>query len=178
MSDFTEQIANFSPKRLALLAYELHEELESLQQSRTEPIAIVGMGCRFPGGADSPAAFWELLRAGVDTVREVPPNRWDIDAYYDPDPEAPGKMTSRYGAFLEAVDQFDAAFFGIAPREAVAMDPQQRLLLEVSWEALERAGLAPGTLAGSLTGVFIGLSTTDYAQLQLESGNAGDIDIY
>src|SRR5882672_9951055 len=121
MSDFSEQIAHFSPKRLALLAYELHDELESLQQSRNEPIAIVGMGCRLPGGADSPAAFWELLRTGVDAVRAVPPDRWDIDAYYDPDPEAPGKMTSRYGGFIHAVDQFEPQFFGIAPREAVAM---------------------------------------------------------
>src|SRR6185436_16409433 len=143
MSDFAEQIANFSPKRLALLAYELHDELEALEQSRTEPIAIVGLGCRFPGGADSPDAFWRLLRDGVDAVEEVPADRWDVDAFYDPDPEAPSKMTTRWGAFLPNIERFDAAFFGIAPREAVAMDPQQRLLLEVAWEALERAGVAP-----------------------------------
>jgi myxalamid-type polyketide synthase MxaC len=144
----------------------------------TEPIAIVGLGCRFPGGADSPDAFWRLLRDGVDAISEVPADRWDVDAYHDPDPEGSGKMASRYGAFLDAVDQFDAAFFGIAPREAMAMDPQQRLLLEVAWEALERAGVAPGSLAGSLTGVFVGLSTTDYAQLQMAAGQADDIDIY
>src|SRR5260221_1227381 len=171
MSDFSEQIANFSPKRLALLAYELHDELEALQQARTEPIAIVGLGCRFPGGADSPAAFWELLRAGVDTVREVPADRWEIDAYYDPDPDAPGKMTSRYGAFLDQVDQFDPEFFGISPREARRMDPQQRLLLEVAWESLDDAGQAQHRLTGSQTGVFIGISGVDYSQLQIRYGD-------
>src|SRR6266567_9283690 len=93
---------DFSPVKRALLAVkDLQAKLDAVEQSRTQAIAIVGMGCRFPGGADSPAAFWELLRAGVDAVREVPPDRWEVDAYYDPDPEAPGKMTSRYGAFLE-----------------------------------------------------------------------------
>src|SRR5215470_12160118 len=116
MSDFAEQIANLSPKRLALLAYELHSELEAVQQARNEPIAIIGVGCRFPGGADTPAAFWRLLYEGVDAIGEVPPDRWDIDAYYDPDPDAPGKMSTRYGGFLEQVDQFDAEFFGISPR--------------------------------------------------------------
>src|SRR5689334_4338260 len=129
MTDFTEQIANLSPKRLALLAYELHDELEALQQARAEPIAIVGLGCRFPGGADTPDAYWQLLHDGVDAIAEVPADRWDVEAYYDPNPDAPGKMTTRYGAFLERVDAFDAEFFGIAPREARRMDPQQRLLL-------------------------------------------------
>jgi acyl transferase domain-containing protein/acyl carrier protein len=130
-----------------------------------EPIAIVGLGCRFPGGANDPDAFWELLRSGTDAVTEVPRDRWDIDAYYDQDPDAPGKMTTRYGGFLDAVDGFDAAFFDISPGEADAMDPQQRLLLEVSWEALEHAGLSPDRLAGSKTGVFVGICFNDYARL-------------
>src|SRR5439155_1153897 len=103
-----------------------------------EPIAVIGFACRFPGEADTPEAFWNLLRRGVDTIREVPPDRWDIEAYYDADPDAPGKMYIRHGGFVENVEQFDASFFGISRREAVSMDPQQRLLLEVSWEALER----------------------------------------
>src|SRR5215475_3105096 len=135
------------------------------------------MGCRFPGGANDPEAFWRLLRDGEEAITEVPPDRWDIDAYYDSDPEAPGKMYTRYGGFLDQVDRFDAHFFGIAPREAVSMDPQQRLLLEVGWEALENAGHAPGDLAGSQTGVFIGTTTNDYGQLLRLSGPEG-IDAY
>ena len=103
------------------------------------------MGLRFPGGAHDPEAFWELLMSGRDAVTEVPPDRWDVDAMFDPDPGAPGKSYTRWGGFLDGVDRFDAAFFGISPREAVTMDPQQRLLLEVAWEALEHAGIAPPT---------------------------------
>src|SRR5207247_298790 len=99
-----EHVSAMSSVKLALLAQRLRGENDSVALLDAEPIAIVGMGCRFPGGADSPAAFWELLRTAVDAVREVPPDRWDIDAYYDPDPEAPGKITSRYGAFLDQVD--------------------------------------------------------------------------
>src|SRR5205823_4727657 len=117
------RIARLSPKGVTLLAYELQAELESLRQARNDPIAIVGIGCRFPGGADSPGAFWQLLRNGVHAVREVPPDRWDVDAYYDPDPDAPGKMNSRFGGFLDKVDVFDAEFFGISPREARRMEP-------------------------------------------------------
>src|SRR5713226_5327067 len=129
--------------KTAFLAIErLEARVEELEQARSEPIAVVGLSCRFPGAADV-EAYWRLLRDGEDAIREVPSDRWDIDAYYDPDPEAPGKMTSRYGAFLDQVDQFDPEFFGIAPREARRMDPQQRLLLEVAWEALEHASLPP-----------------------------------
>ncbi|HTN92005.1 MAG TPA: type I polyketide synthase, partial [Sorangium sp.] len=107
-----------------------------------EPIAIVGLACRFPQAAD-PDAFWRLLRGGVDAIGEVPPERWSIDAYYSEEPGAPGKMRTRWGGFLEQVDRFDPQFFDISPREAVQMDPQQRLMLELSWESLEDAGVAP-----------------------------------
>ena len=143
-----------------------------------EPIAIVGMACRFPGGASTPEAFWDLLHEGVDAITEVPPDRWNVDAFYDPDSTAPGKMHSRWGGFLAGVDRFDPQFFGIAPREAAFMDPQQRLLLEVCWEALERAGHAPDALAGSKTGVFVGVSTNDYLQLQVRAGDTSRLTAY
>ncbi|HZR98777.1 MAG TPA: type I polyketide synthase, partial [Chloroflexota bacterium] len=127
-----------------------------------DPIAIVGIGCRFPGGVDSPRAFWRLLHDGGDAIREVPPDRFDAATLYDPRPATPGKLVSRWGGFLDAVDRFDPAAFGIAPREAERMDPQQRLLLEVAWEALEDAGLPLDALAGSPTGVFVGLWLNDY----------------
>jgi acyl transferase domain-containing protein/acyl-CoA synthetase (AMP-forming)/AMP-acid ligase II/acyl carrier protein len=129
-----------------------------------EAIAIIAIGCRMPGGMSSPEAFWTLLHDGVDAISEVPPNRWDIESYYHPDPEHPGTIVTRYGGFVAAVEQFDAGFFGISPREAGPLDPQQRLLLEVCWETLERAGLPPSRLLGSETGVFIGISNNDYAQ--------------
>ncbi len=133
--------------------------------ANNEPIAIIGIGCRFPG-ANDPAAFWQLLRDGVDAIREVPADRFDQRTFYDPDPMAPGKMNTRWGGFLGQVNQFDANFFGISPREAVRMDPQQRLLLEVTWEALQDAGQVPERLAGTQTGVFIGIATNDYGRLQ------------
>nr|WP_249183621.1 non-ribosomal peptide synthetase/type I polyketide synthase [Burkholderia ambifaria] len=143
-----------------------------------EPIAIVGMSCRFPGAAHDLDAYWRLLNDGVDAISEVPRERWDVDAYYDPDPEAPGRMYCRFGGFLEDVDQFDPAFFRITPREAAAMDPQQRLLLEVSHEALEHAGIPVDSLKGSRTGVFVGITTNDYANLQLRNGGGSGIDGY
>ena len=167
MSDFLDRIASLSPKRLALLALELHTELEELRNANAEPIAVVGIGCRFPGGASGPDAFWQRLLEGIDAVTEVPKDRWDIDRFYDPDPDTSGKMYSRHGAFIEHVDRFDAPFFGISPREAAQMDPQQRLVLEVAWEALEHAGQSPGALAQTATGVFLGVCTYDYSLLQL-----------
>ncbi|WP_427160212.1 SDR family NAD(P)-dependent oxidoreductase [Aliinostoc sp. HNIBRCY26] len=134
-------------------------------QPEEDPIVIVGMACRFPGGANDLESFWQLLEQGKDAVREVPSDRWDMQAWYHPDPDTPGKIYSPYGAFLEQIDQFDAEFFGIVPREAVAIDPQQRLLLETTWQALESAGQNPQQLRNTQTGVFVGAMTQDYAQL-------------
>ncbi|MGA8528394.1 MAG: type I polyketide synthase, partial [Acidobacteriaceae bacterium] len=163
MSEFLTRIAKLSPQRLALLANELNERLQALEKERSTPVAIVGMGCRFPGGANDPESFWALLRDGVDAIKEVPADRWDMDALYDPDPETPGRMATQWGGFIDAPDRFDPKFFGIAPAEAVTMDPQQRLLLETAWEALEDAGINPEALAGTATGVFVGLCNSDYA---------------
>jgi acyl transferase domain-containing protein/SAM-dependent methyltransferase/aryl carrier-like protein len=133
-----------------------------LSQGQREPIAIIGMGCRFPGGVDSPTAFWDLLSRGIDAIAPVPPDRWDLDWYYDPDPAVLGKISTREGGFLNQIDGFDPNFFEISPREALTLDPQQRLLLEVSWEALEHANLSAQTLFKSETGVFVGISASDY----------------
>jgi acyl transferase domain-containing protein len=130
--------------------------------SHSEPIAIVGIGCQFPGGAVTPEAYWELLCAGVDATRELPPDRWDARKFCDPDPAKLGKMNTFRGGFLERVDQFDAQFFGISPREAIWLDPQQRLLLRAAFEALEDAGQNLNDLAGSDTGVYVGGFTLDY----------------
>jgi myxalamid-type polyketide synthase MxaE and MxaD len=149
--------------------------IESAQSSACEPIAIIGMSCRYPG-AGSLEAFWDLLKNGVDGVTEIPPERWDVDAFYDPDPAAPGKMNTRWGGFLDRIDQFDARFFNISPREANHMDPQQRMLLEVAWEALEQAGQTPDRLAGSQSGVFIATLGHDYDEYMFD--DYSNIDAY
>ncbi|WP_372365772.1 SDR family NAD(P)-dependent oxidoreductase [Candidatus Uabimicrobium sp. HlEnr_7] len=142
-----------------------------------EKIAVIGLSCRFPGAGDS-ESFWNMLVEGVDAVSEVPQSRWDLDEYYDPDPDAPGKMYTKHGGFVDNVDLFDAGFFGIAPREAASMDPQQRLFLEVSWEALEKAGEMKPQLRNSRTGVFVGVSTRDYADLFTRSNDPSKIHAY
>jgi acyl transferase domain-containing protein/acyl carrier protein len=156
---------------------DLEARLERAEQTRREPVALVGLGCRFPG-ADNPDAFWQMLSQGRDATGEVPPGRWDADAWFDPEPQTPGKAYTRRGGYLRDVALFDPEFFGISPREAAGMDPQQRLLLEVSWEALENAGLAPDGLTGTRAGVFVGLMNLDYPQMMLTGPDAERIDAF
>jgi acyl transferase domain-containing protein len=141
-----------------------------------ESIAIIGIGCRFPGGVNCPEDFWHLLQQGTDAITEIPADRFNVDILYDPRPAMPGKVVTRHGGFVEHVDQFDPSFFSISPREAVYMDPQQRLLLEVAWEAFESAGVTRNQLAGSRTGVFIGMWTNDYEARMYEA--TSEIDLY
>ena len=138
---------------------DLSARLEVAEKSSTEPIAVVGMACRFPGGVNNPEQYWDLLKAGRSGIVRVPPERWDADMYYTDDHTVPGTICNREGGFLTSwqPDEFDAEFFAISPREAAAMDPQQRLLLEVAWEALEDAGIQPHTIRGTQTSVFVGL---------------------
>jgi len=136
------------------------------------PVAVIGMACRLPGGVDSPQRLWEALLRAEDHVGEVPADRWDADVYYDPEPGVPGRSISRWGAFLDNVGGFDSDFFGMTEREATAIDPQHRLLLEASWDAFEHAGIDPGSMAGTATGVFVGLTHGDYELLSADSGAA------
>jgi len=163
-----------SNERLLGALREAKSQLEAAKSRNNEPIAIVGMSCRFPG-ADSPQAFWDLLRDGRDMIRDIPEARWNADAYYNPVPGTPGKMYVQEGGFIDNVDQFDPRFFGIAPREANSLDPQHRLLLEVGWEALEQAGQACSELQNSQTGVFVGLMGRDYSKFE---ENAQQIHTY
>ncbi|MEM9457628.1 MAG: amino acid adenylation domain-containing protein [Myxococcota bacterium] len=159
---------------------QLRAQLDELQKAQHEPIAIVGIGCRLPGGVDDPDTLRAQLREGFDAVGEIPAERWDLSQYFDADVEAPGKMYTRRGAFLgeDEIEGFDAGLFGISPREATSMDPQQRLLLEVTHEALERAGLDVAGLEGSDTGVFAGVSTVDYGIRQFQVRPLENFDPY
>jgi acyl transferase domain-containing protein/SAM-dependent methyltransferase len=168
---------DFSPVKRALVEVrELRARLAEADAQRRGPIAVVGIGVRFPGGVSDLEGFWDLLHEGRDGITEIPRERWELDSFFDADPDAPGRMYTRHGGFVDAVDQFDPHVFGISPREAAAMDPQHRLLLEVAWEALEEAGIAPDSLSGTATGVFFGLSNSDYQRLVF--ADASKIDTY
>ena len=165
-------------RRMLAALKEARARLEAAEHARTEPIAIVGAGCRFPGDVNSPESFWRLLIDGVDTVSVIPQDRWRVDDFFDPTPGVPGKMYFRHGAFLEGIDLFDPHFFGISPREAMSMDPQHRLLLEVSWEALENAAIAPDSLRNTRTGIFVGIGQNDYARLEMHPNDSERINAY
>ncbi|MEY2933626.1 MAG: hypothetical protein RL033_4375, partial [Pseudomonadota bacterium] len=165
-------------ERILGLLQDARRQLEFERGRREEPIAIVGIGCRLPGAASTAGEFWNLLQRGVDVSREVPSDRWNVEEFYDPDPESPGKAYTKRGFFLDRIDCFDAEFFGISPREAVAMDPQQRMLLEVVWETLEDAGIIPQKLRGTASGVWVGLCFDDYARRSIGSADPRSIDAY
>ncbi|MDT0317187.1 thioester reductase domain-containing protein [Streptomyces millisiae] len=151
-------------------------EVAEARRLVNEPIAVVGMGCRFPGGATGIEKFWDLLVSGRSGVVEVPADRWDLEDFFDPDPDAAGRTYARHGGFVDGIREFDAGLFGIPPREAVGVDPQHRLVLEVAWEALEHAGIAPDSLRGTRTGVFVGMGGSDFERLKLSTGDVSAVD--
>ena len=173
MSNRSERIANLSTIKLALLAKQTFNQVEDILNA--EPIAVIGIGCRFPGGGNSSQAFWEMLANNVSAMSEVPADRWNIDEYFDNDFAVPGKMNNRLGGFLKNIDQFDPAFFDIPAREAIQMDPQQRMALEVAFEALDDAGLSQEEIRGSQGGVFISSIHNDYSHLVYANLNGIDL---
>jgi hypothetical protein len=182
MSEIGQRITDLSPEQRALLMKHLAgnaaRSAPRVGAAAREPIAIVGAACRLPGGANDLNEFWRLLRDGVDAITPVPRERWDADRLYDQDPDAAGKVASRWGGFIKDVDQFDAAYFGISPREAAEMDPQQRIVLETAFDALDNAGMVREALAGEAMGVFVGVHghASDYLLLQNE--NLAEIDAF
>lgn len=179
MSDSSRKLQELAASERILHALKnAHAQLDALKRAKHEPIAIVGAGCRFPGGIVDLDSFWHVLCNGVDAITEAPPERWDVNAYYDPTPATPGKMYTRCGGFVAGIDRFDPQFFGISPREAASMDPQQRLLLEVAWEALEQAGSVHDRLNCSRTGVFIGIISSDYERVCLDRQHITELDAY
>jgi len=173
------EMTQLTPLKRAFLALEdAQVRLRAMELAKREPIAVIGLGCRVPGGGNDPASFWRLMQEGVDAIGPIPAARWDAEAFYDPDPETPGRIATRYGGFLPSIDEFDPGFFNISPREASGMDPQQRLLLEVAWEALEHAGQAPERLERSATGVYIGVAGNDYTYLQFKTQDPDLLDAH
>ena len=164
MPDRTAGSSATTSERALRAIRDLRAKVDVLERRQGEPVAIVGMGCRFPGAADL-SGFWDLLVRGADPLGPVPQDRWTIDSLYNPDPQARGKTVSREGGYLPNLDRFDADFFGITPREAPFIDPRQRLVLETAWEALEDAGIPADRVAGSPTSVVVGTLTNDYNQL-------------
>ena len=173
--------ATLSPTKRALLALKtLQTKLDALEQAQHEPIAIVGMSCRLPGGADTPQALWSHLLRRKDAIAPIPKDRWPNDDFYHPDPNTPGKVITQSGGFVPHLYDFDAAFFRISPREALTLDPQQRLALELGWEALENSAIAPDTISaqsGQSVGVFLGISSIDHWQ-QVLSQSPEALDAY
>ena len=178
MDPISTRFPNLSPLKQALLAIEeLQRRIDVAERARTEPIAVIGMGCRFPGAKD-PDAFWRLLSDGVDAVVDIPDSRWKAAEYYDRDPDAPSRMATRWAGLLDQVDQFVAEFFGISPREARSMYTQERLLLEVTWEAIENSGQNPYALGAQRTGVFVGMTGAEYAGLFHRGDDFSEFDAY
>lgn len=181
LRDLESRILGMSKERLALLALELRDRLDATsgeeRPDAREPVAVIGMACRFPGSGDSVETYWRDLLEGVDAVSEIPADRWDVDAWYDPDPDAPGRIATRWAGTLRDISRFEADLFSISPREARAMDPQQRLLLEQVWRAFEDAALDPNAFDGDPVGVFVGMCNNDYLSRLLGEG-AESIDAY
>lgn len=167
-----------SPLQKAYAAIsQLRKKVDRLEHDAREPIAVVGIGCRAPG-ANNPEELWQLISEGRDAIQKVPAERWNADQYYDPKPGQPGKSYTRHGGFIRGADQFEPGFFNISAREAEGMDPQQRILLEVTWEALENAGIPATTLTGTQTGVFVGVTASDYGLLQANNARDDEVNPY